>query len=378
MAHIEKRGPGRWRARYYDPDGRERSKTFAKRVEAERFLATVQTEILTGSYVDPTQSRTTFRDYAEAWRHAQVHRQSTADVTESKLRRHVYPTFGHRPLGGVRPTEVQGWIKRLSDQLEPSTVEGCYRLLSTIYKAAVADRMVTTSPCVGVRLPKKPKIRVVPLPVATVHALHGAMPERARGTVSVAAGAGLRQGEVLGLTVDRVNFLRRELTVDRQLVTPLRGVPFLGPPKTAASYRTVPLPGVVVDALAAHMSAHPVRPVEVYNGVTQRLETVELIFTNTAGEPWRRNRFAEIWRNAARRTDAPEADFHDLRHHHASLLIAAGCSVKVVQAQLGHANASETLNTYSHLWPEDDDRVRDAVDRAFTMDDLSGGLAADG
>lgn len=370
MAHVEKRGPGRWRARYYGPDGKERSKTFSRRVEAEQFLAEKSVEMRTGTYVDPQDARTTLRDYAEAWRAAQVHRASTADVTESNLRRHIYPTFGHRGLSTIRPTEVQGWVKLLTDELAPSTVASCYRLLSTVYKAAMADRMVTSTPCVGVRLPKQPKVRIVPLAVPAVRALQEAMPDRARGTVAVAAGAGLRQGEVLGLSVDRVNFLRRELTVDRQLVTPKKGVPVLGPPKTAASYRTIPLPRTVVDALAAHIASYPLRELEVFNSITQRVERVELLFTNTAGEPWRRNRFAEIWRNAARRTEVPEADFHDLRHHHASLLIAAGCSVKVVQAQLGHANASETLDTYSHLWPEDDDRVRDAVDRAFELDTI--------
>jgi integrase len=53
---------------------------------------------------------------------------------------------------------------------------------------------------------------------------------------------------------------------------------------------------------------------------------------------------------------------HALRHFYASLLIRAGCSVKVVQARLGHATAAETLDTYAHLWPDDEDRTRQAVD----------------
>lgn len=53
---------------------------------------------------------------------------------------------------------------------------------------------------------------------------------------------------------------------------------------------------------------------------------------------------------------------HALRHFYASMLIRSGCSVKVVQARLGHASASETLDTYSHLWPDDEDRTRAAVD----------------
>jgi len=54
--------------------------------------------------------------------------------------------------------------------------------------------------------------------------------------------------------------------------------------------------------------------------------------------------------------------FHSLRHYYASLLIRHGESVKTVQARLGHASASETLDTYSHLWPDSDDRTRDAID----------------
>jgi integrase len=62
--------------------------------------------------------------------------------------------------------------------------------------------------------------------------------------------------------------------------------------------------------------------------------------------------------------------FHELRHYYASLLIASGASVKVVQARLGHKSAMETLDTYGHLWPDSEDQTRKAVDEAL------GGLAA--
>ena len=61
-------------------------------------------------------------------------------------------------------------------------------------------------------------------------------------------------------------------------------------------------------------------------------------------------------------------NFHELRHYYASLLIDSGASVKVVQARLGHKSAEETLNTYSHLWPDSDDRTRDAIDAVLRAD----------
>jgi integrase len=179
------------------------------------------------------------------------------------------------------------------------------------------------------------------------------MPERLRAAVTLAAGVGLRRGEALGLSVDRVDFLRRQLTVDRQLLKVAGSADAFGPPKTRASLRTVPVPDIVLEDLSRHLA-------------TYRAEPDSLLFVNARGRPWSYSRFAEVWRAAADRAGLPEGTrFHDLRHHTASLLIAAGCSVKVVQRQLGHASATETLDTYGHLWPTDEDRVRAAVKRAF-------------
>src|ERR1019366_3988116 len=165
-----------------------------------------------------------------------------------------------------------------------------------------------------------------------VRALVEAMPERCRGLVLLTVGSGMRQGEVFGLTVDRVNFLRRSLTVDRQLVGISGRMPSFGPPKTPASVRVIPLPTVVVDALAAHLAMFP---------------TEGLIFTNEAGDVLRRSNFGTMWRRVTKSVGLDGLHFHDLRHYYASLLIRHGESVKTVQARLGHANAAATPDTYS-------------------------------
>jgi integrase len=93
-----------------------------------------------------------------------------------------------------------------------------------------------------------------------------------------------------------------------------------------------------------------------------------LAFTNTEGRPLQRSAFGSVWRRVAVVAELPEwATFHDLRHFYASLLIARGCSVKAVQKRLGHQSAMETLDTYSHLWPDSDDETRDAIDSAFGL-----------
>lgn len=134
--------------------------------------------------------------------------------------------------------------------------------------------------------------------------------------------------------------------------------PEFGPTKTEASVRTVPMADVTLHALARHLEQFPA---EGGDG---------LIFTGADGGPLRRNRFAEVWSRARSAAGLPaDRTFHDLRHHYASLLIRHGESVKVVQARLGHASASETLDTYSHLWPDSEDRTRDAVSAAWALDE---------
>jgi integrase len=351
MASIERWKGNRWRARYRTPDGKSRGQVFNRKVDAQKFLVAMEHKKLTGEYVDPSAGKITLKSYAENWRTSQVqHRTNTATLVEGHLRVHVYPTLGARPLGSIRPSEVQAWVKDLSEHLQPATVRLVFGYLGSVMRAAVDDRVITRNPCQRIKLPKVERSQVVPLGVAQVNALVDAVDARYRALVVLAAGTGLRQGECLGLTVDRVEFLRRTIRVDRQLVA-VAGEPLqFGPPKTAASVRTIPMPQVVADALAAHLTTYEPGP----DG---------LIFTTEAGNAVRRTRFSDKWRTAVKGAGLPKGTrFHDLRHFYASLLIRHGESVKVVQQRLGHASAKETLDTYSHLWPDSEDRTRAAVD----------------
>lgn len=357
MAHIRDRGKehnsARWQARYRDPSSRQVSRAFSRKIDAERWLTSVEAAKLTGGYVDPKAGRVTFRDYAEDWRARQLWRESTAAKIESDLRVHLYPAIGDMPLSSVRPSDLDVLVKSLVSKLAPSTVESVYRLAATVFKSAIRDRLITISPCVDVKLPQKPRREIVPLTVDQVAELADLVPDRYRALIVVGAGTGLRLSEALGVTVDRVDFLRRALTIERQLVKPVRGEPRFGPPKSAASNRVVPLPSVVADVLALHLQTYGEGP-------------EGLIFTNAKGESIYRTSFSSIFRRAGDQIGIAKGDgFHELRHHYASLLISSGCSVTVVQRRLGHATAQETLDTYSHLWPDDDEKTIAAIDEAW-------------
>jgi integrase len=337
----------RWRARYVDDSGREHARSFARKVDAQRWLDEVTAAVVTGQYVDPKAGQVTFRDYAERWREMQVQRPSSRAHVETMLRLHAYPTLGDRQLTSILPSDIQAWVKGLT--LAPATVGVVHGIVSTIMKAAIRDRRMPSNPCDGTKLPKVQRPQIVPLTTEQVEAVRAELPAELRALITLAAGTGMRQGECFGLTVDRVRFLQRTITVDRQLVTVAGQAPTLGPPKTRASHRTIPLPQVVADALAAHLAAFPAEP----GG---------LVFT-LSGKPITRSVFGHKWRAAVAESGLPDGTgFHALRHYYASLLIRHGESVKTVQSRLGHASAVETLDTYSHLWPDSDDRTRDAID----------------
>ncbi|WP_322921651.1 tyrosine-type recombinase/integrase [Nocardioides renjunii] len=371
MANIQKRPDGRWRARYRDEAGREHAKHFTRKLDAQRWIDEVTTSIVIGQYVDPRAGKITFKEYAEHWRAAQVHRPTSEAYVEGVLRRHVYPIFGARPIGSVLPSEVQAWVKLLGTgdraakrkPLAPATVGVIHGVVSGIFRSAIRDRRIMANPCEGTRLPRVERRRVMPLTTSQVETLREHLPDDLKALVTFAAGTGMRQGEIFGLTRNRLRLLGTNpvVVVDRQLLTRLNRVTEFGPLKTRASYRTIPLPVTVVDALNGHLAARDIGD-------------DDLIFT-LDGRPITRQAFGHLWRPVAKVAGLNQATgpgMHALRHYYASLLIRYGESVKTVQARLGHASASETLDTYSHLWPDSDDRTREAIDSVLGRHQASG------
>ncbi len=354
MGHVERRGD-RWRARYRDPDGRSRSRAFGRKADAERFLTGVEHSKLRGSYVDPAAGRITFGEYAEAWRAVQIHRPGTVTSVATHLRLHINPVLGRRPIAAIRPTEVQALVQGLSETLAPSTVEVIYGRVVAVFRAAARDSVIAASPCVGIRRPSVPPPATLQvLSVDQVLAVATAIDPRYRALVVAGAGTGLRPGELFGLRLDRVDFLRRTVCVDLQVTRTTAGGVTLSAPKTPSSYRSVPLPTSVAEALAAHLTAWSPHPDH------------NTIFTTARGGLVQQHPFAEVWRTACRRAGVPGwATPHDVRHFYASVLIRSGASVKVVQTRLGHASAKTTLDVYGHLFPDEEDRTRAAIDAAF-------------
>ncbi len=364
-------GPENWQGRYYDSTGRQRTKNgFKTRTKAKEWETLRRAEVIEGKDTDIKGASMTFADFADEWLDARVVKPGTAAKYRSTLQNQILPEIGDRKLTAIRPMHIQKMVKQLDRKYVPGTVHVSYGITASILKSAVANRLIGTSPCIGIRLPIDRRDPVDPLTHSQVEAIRAALPHRYQALVTVAATTGLRHCEVFGLTVDRSGLMppspHPKLRVDRQALVH-DGPVYLGPPKREASYREVPLPRTTALAMARHLVDFPphTQSITVDDGHTRKVEDVELVFTNNDGRPIRRGSFPAVWRKAVAKAGVEKATFHDLRHYYASVLIRAGESVKVVQRRLGHASAQETLDTYGHIWPEDDDRTRIAIDNVF-------------
>jgi integrase len=358
MASIQRRPDGKWRVRYRDPAGSEHSKHFDRKIDAERFRATIQADVLRGSYVDPDAGKVLFSAFSKKWLASQTLDVSTVQAMEVRLRVHLEPAFGDHELRAIRPSTVQLWLAELQKQLAPTYVRVLLANLSGILHAAVDDGLIVRNPCnaKSVRAPKIPQLRVRPWTHEQVQAVVAALPARYAALAVVEAGCGLRQGEAFGLRVGDVDFLRHTLHVRQQVKLLADNKPIVTPPKGGKS-REVPLPESVGLALAEHIRNFP----RGKDG---------LIFTTRERKPLNRNYInAHVWKSALRAAGVEPTrinGMHALRHYYASALLESGVSIRAVSEYLGHADPGFTLRIYAHLMPTSDEKARHAMDLALT------------
>lgn len=368
---TQRHGRGkRYRVRWTDDLGQPQTRLFDRKADADRHDANMRADVSQGRYVDPKSGRITIAVYAAKWRGEQLHRASTAELMERAFRLHIDPILGRMQVGQTRTSHLKAWVKDRTDVLAPSTLRVVYSYLVAMFGAAVIDRVIGSSPCTkDVRLPDvERRPHFIPTD-EQVHDLAAALPSRYRAAAYLAAGCGLRGGEVFGLELGDVAFLRREVAVERQLTVVAGRSPYLAPVKTKTSRRTVELATVTSEALAWHVKEYPPVDVEVEDETDPRKPTTRmarLLFTAESGKPMHRASWSHIWAPAVKAAGLPEGfGLHGLRHYFATLLIHNGASVKSVQLALGHSSPTVTLNTYTHEWPEQIDRTRAIVDAAL-------------
>lgn len=353
MASIAKRPDGRWRARYRDETGRERSRHFARKLDGQRWINEQTAGLVRGDWVDPDAGKVTFAAWFRDWVDRQVWARGTVLAA---MQAGESVTFANIPMRTIRPSHVEQWIKAMSKPaasrqagLAPTTIQTRFNYVNMAFRAAVNDRLIPAAPSAGAKLPRVRKAEhsmMIPTP-ADVRAALDVAPAWFKPFIGVCAFAGLRLGEAAGLQVGDIDFLRRTLSVSRQVQGATFTTTEVSPPKYG-SERAVFIP----EALTG-MISEKIRDVGVRGDEAWLLTAGDrLLNRNSAGAQWRQVREA---------AGLSGFTLHDLRHFYASGLIASGCDVVTVQRSLGHSTPTITLNTYSHLWPTAEDRTRAAA-----------------
>ena len=172
MPHVEDRwlrsgryGKGRrWRARYTNPDGKERSKSFDKKVDADRFLTAVEHSKLTGSYLDPDAGPVTLGSRVPLWLDSLTCDPTTRHHIELRAQRHIPPALGHRRLDVLArsPSIIQAWAANLP--VGPSYAQQLLADLSGVVEQAVTDSLIPRNPvrAARIRAPRVVRPKIVP------------------------------------------------------------------------------------------------------------------------------------------------------------------------------------------------------------------------
>lgn len=347
MSWVEKLDSGRFRAVYRSPEGQRFSKTFDRKSLAKTWLAAADADQARGQWVDPRGGAMLFSVWAERWLAARTVRPSTMASDQARYENHLRPAFGAVPLKDITPLRVRSFTAELGTRRAPGTVRHIHAMLSTMLSDAVEEGLLLTNPCRRSALPRAARYEAVFLSPEQLVLLLAAVEPAYRCLVLTAAGTGMRWGELAGLRRSRVDLLRRRLEIDQTLVD-INGALSFGEPKTRGSRRTLSLPEPVVRALSEHFVGH----------------TTDLVFTSPEGDPIRRaNFYHRIWRPAVVASGIlPAPRFHDLRHTHVALLIAASVPIKAIQERLGHASIVMTMDRYGHLLDVVDSELLAALD----------------
>jgi integrase len=349
---IEKKGL--WAGQITLPDGTRKFKYSKKQGEVKDWLLTARSELKQGIYTK--KDGITVSDFMAKYMETvgkHTLRPTTQEGNWSQIRNHINPTIGKIKLKDLRPDQIQSlYSQKLSQGLSRRTVQLLHVNLRTALKQAVKWGLVARNVTDFVQAPRPVKTTPTFFTKEQLNTFLESVREDKWYVIFVLlVYGGFREGEVLGIHYEDCDMVNRVINVRHTVITLRTGL-IIGEPKTKSSKRAVTLPKIAYDELKKHLDQ-----LDINHG---------LIFTTSAGTPIYPRNFIRHFKSKLQEAGLPDIRVHDLRHSHASLLLASGINPKLVQERLGHSSIALTLDTYSHVIPSLQEEV------ARRMDDLMG------
>lgn len=366
MAWVIKRramdGTWRYLAAYRDPAGRKRSAgSFPSHRDALRAATQAEVKVGEGTWIDRQAGRITFKQYVETVWWPSLHLEvSTKAAYRSNLDTHFLPFFGDYPMSAVSPSLVQAWVtKALEGGLSARSVVKYHVVLHGIFARAVRDRLIAYNPCADTALPKviiKKQRIITP---EEFDRLLAAVPDRYRTLVLVAIETGMRWGELAALRPRHLDIEQGLVRVEETIIEVSRKDSPTGQRMTSKAYpkdnepRTLRISDQLSTILAQRIDELGLRDDDLLFGSTR----------HGGQTPMSRNTFrTRGWLPATQAAGLNGVRIHDLRHAHASWLLAGGADLKTVMDRLGHTQI-QTTQKYLHALPDADDKALAAFER---------------
>jgi integrase len=358
MARIRKHRD-KWQVLYRDPaTHRERSAgVFDRKVDANRVRLTIERDIATSNWFDRDAGAVNLREWAQRWQ-ASITTLAPKSVSayDSLVRIWILPAFGDSDLRDITAMGVREWVANMEVQgLSPRRAGQALMVLKQILNTAVDDRRILANPAASVKAPKVQHRERPYLQPHEVAELADEVPERHRAFILVMGVAGLRLGEAAALQRGDIDILRGTIRVSKSVSESHRvghGTTVeIKSPKNGKA-RTVRIPRFLSEALNIHLQAFTPPDPEA------------LVFAAANGGLMKATRFrSQVLRPSLEAVGLNTAvTAHDLRHSAAAAMIAVNPNPQLIKQQLGHGTISTTFDIYGHLFPDESDKLADALD----------------
>jgi integrase len=372
--HIRERSPGHWAIiiDLRDPTTGKRKRKWhsfrGTKREAQVDCARLISEIKGGTYLEP--SKITVAQFLERWlahSKSQVSPRTHERYCEV-IRKNIVPALGAVLLNKLRPAQISAAYSQALTSgrrdgkggLAPATVIYMHRLIKQALGQAARWELLARNVADAVKPPKAERGLLTTYNlVQTAQLLDELRGSRLRLPALLAVMCGLRRGEIVALKWGQIDLAAGSISVVESAEQTAAGVR-LKPPKSGRG-RTVALPAMVTAELRKHRLVQAEELLQL--GVRPNSEI--FIYTSADGTPVQPRSLSQMW--STRKTALPRIRFHDLRHAHATHLLANGVHPKVASERLGHSRVGITLDLYSHVLPGMQEDAAARVDEAYQI-----------
>lgn len=324
--------------------------------EAEILLTKLISELTTGSYIEP--AKLSLEQYLLDWMSNYVESNlspTTIDSYSVNIKKHIIPKLGSIKLQELKPLHLQAFYKELLERgrsdgkggLSATSVQYIHRNLHEALEHAVRLQLVYRNVTDLVNLPRIKKYTSEVYDAEELqHLLKVAQGTDMEIPIVLAAALGLRRGEILGLQWQDVDLASGRLSVRNNRVQTTQGN-ITKDPKSAGSVRTIDLPEGVVPIFKRYKALQAENKLKLGSNYHEG----NYVYCQPDGRPYAPGYMSKKFTAFLEKHSLKKIRLHDLRHSHATLMLACGVPAKVASERLGHSNIAITMDLYSHVLP---------------------------